>query len=340
MTQHIAPLLALAAFAACSSGKDPEDASPVADDSGGGEGGDDTGVADGTEGGGTEGGGVEGGGEEGGGTEGGGTEGGGEGGGTDDTGEPTAIPVSSRCIVATEDIGACTHGVYAEDWTGDVRYEWVVTDGYNHSTLTATEGGVETTVVAIETSYVWHMTGGLAVMPDGDLVLGGITLPNSTLTIGSTSEDLGTDYVRFIARVSPAGELRWVKTIVGVTGESIVISPRTDDSALVSGTIYQDTTIGADVVVTDFFWDQTFLAAIDADGDWLWATGATKPSTGYTRAYFDDMRGELDGGAQVDLTYLSSTDVSLGSFTCAAGVTCTAMGTVSEDGEWVEIEPR
>lgn len=258
-----------------------------------------------------------------------------------DTGEepPGPLPLSSRCIDATDTQGFCARGVYAEDSSG-VRYEWVLVDGYNHSVLRAVEDGVNRTITNLATLSSWHSTAGLTVMPDGDLVLAGATLPYVTFSVGSQSVSFGADYVRFVARISPDGTLEWVKTFVGLTGEDVVVSARADDSVLVSGNIFQDTVFGDHTVTTTYFWDNTFLAALDDSGDWLWATGATVPSQGYTRVYFDDMVGTPDGGAQIAVRYLSSTAVSLFDFSCATGVTCAATATVSDSGEWTGLVGR
>ena len=263
---------------------------------------------------------------------------------TGDTGEDTSSsttpPLSSRCVVAADTTGACTHGVYADDWTGDARYTWEVTDGYNHSTLSVTEGGVTSEITRIVTTSSWHMVGGLTVMPDGDLILGGMSLPYVTLTVGTESVYLGADYVRFVMRLSPEGELRWVDTFVGVTAESIVVAARSDDTALVSGFVYQDTSFGAIDLTTTYFYDMAFVAAVDGDGTWLWASSAPVPSTGTTRVYFDDMQLNADEEAEVDVRYQSSTDVSEGSFTCAARAICAATATVNADGEWTSVTAR
>lgn len=237
-------------------------------------------------------------------------------------------------------MGACSHGVYADDWSGDLRYTWKITDGYNHSTLSVTEGGVSADITTIVTTSSWHLVGGLTVTPDGDLILGGITLPYVTLTVGTESVYLGSDYVRFVMRLSPDGELRWVNTFVGVTSELSVVAARSDGTALVSGFVYQDTAFGSIDLITTYFYDMAFVAAMDGDGTWLWATSAPVPSTGTTRVYFDDMQLNADEEAEVDVRYQSSTDVSEGSFTCAARVTCPATATVNADGEWTSVVAR
>lgn len=261
-------------------------------------------------------------------------------GGDTDTSASSEPPVSSRCIVATDTTGACTNGVYAEDWSGEVRYEWKITDGYNHSSLIAIEGGERRAITTLVSMSSWHMAGGLTVMPDGDLVLAGITLPYVTLTVGDESMDLGTDYVRFILRLSPEGEVRWIRTFIGVSSESVVVAGRSDDVVLVSGFIWQSTDFGDLTVATTMLFDMAFVAALDGDGEWLWATSPPVPSTGTTRIYFDDMTLNSEDGGDVSVRYLSSTDVSIGSFTCAARATCAATATVDADGEWTGVVSR
>ena len=270
-----------------------------------------------------------------------GAETGGEGSGGDDSASPDALPESSRCIVDTDTIGACTSGVYATDWSGDVRYEWAVTDGYNHSALVAIEGGVRTPVASIVTTSSWHLTGGLTVMPDGDLVLAGITLPYVTLTINDDDVSLGSDYVRFIARISPEGDIRWVQTIVGISSEPIVVAARADGSTLVSGYVYYTTDFDTTTISTSTFFERSFVAALSEDGDWLWATAADVPAGVYSRTVFGDMVETDDGGATVTLRLAGAVEVSSGTVTCTpTGTYCDGTATVSADGEWTDLVLR
>ena len=259
-----------------------------------------------------------------------------------DTGGDTAStspPVSSRCIEDSDDIGFCTHGVYAEDWSGSARYEWALTDGYNHSVLTKIEGDSTTRIAAIQTTSSWHATGGLTVLPDGDLLLAGITLPYVTLTINDTSVSLGSDYVRFIARVSADGELEWVQTFIGISGESVVVASRSDGSAVVSGFLWVATEFGDYDVSTTMFFDLAFAAAISGDGEWLWATAPAVASSG-ARAYFDDMTVGDGDIASVDVRYTGSLTLDDGTYTCPTGSTCSATASVSTDGAWTDLVSR
>lgn len=249
----------------------------------------------------------------------------------------TPLPASSRCIDPGDLQGACTSGVYAEDWSLNTRYEWALTDGFNHSRLQATDSSGTRLITLVETQFSWHQTGGLTVLPDGDLVIAGSTLPYVTLTVGADTVDLGTDYVRFIARLSPDGVMRWVVTVVGITGEPVVVSARSDGLVLVSGGMYQDTVFGDHTATTTFFFDNTFVAALDDSGTWAWASSANL-SNG--RLYFEDMVLAADDGAQIQGTYTGTLTLDTGPMSCASGMLCPITATVAPDGTWVSATPR
>ncbi len=333
------------ALVACGEGKDPSSGSDTgqpeirqgddsAEETGGGE-------TDGTDTGADETGDETGGEETGGAETGGGEETGGEETGGEETAALGDYPESSRCIEDTDELGFCEHGVYADDWDGAVRYEWAPTGSGASSAIWAVEGDDRTLISGVSTGSYWHVPGGLTVMPDGDLVLAGITLPYATLTVGDTTVSLGSDYVRFLARVSPEGELRWVTTFIGMSSESVSVVARRDGTALVSGFLWESTEFGDTTLSTTMFFDLTFVAALDEDGEWLWATAPTIPSGSYPRVYFEDLRMTGDDEAEVDIRYTSSISTTAGTATCSGSTAgCAATATVSADGEWLSLEDR
>ena len=80
-------------------------------------------------------------------------------------------------------------------------------------------------------------------------------------------------YCRFVARVSPEGEMRWVKVFGAISGDHVLVAPQSDGGVIVVGDQYDDFELdGVMLTGTSIAFPRAFAAKFTADGALVWAT--------------------------------------------------------------------
>lgn len=176
-------------------------------------------------------------------------------------------------------------------WTSDI-------DGVTH--------GVATGTVAADVGR------SVAIGDDGSIYLAGAIL-SDTVTIGSIAVNRVGTRDGFVARLSSTGDPIWFKSI-GVSGQSNYlydVEVLDDDTIVIAGLFTGTLTIGSETITSAGDWDG-FVAALDTDGNGLWATrmGGTAydevTDTTITTAGTIAVVGMVEGSITVDTATLSS----------------------------------
>jgi len=168
---------------------------------------------------------------------------------------------------------------------------------------------------------------GVSVLADGGaIVTGSFT---GTATFGThTLTSTGSDDV-FVARIDPQGNWLWAKR-GGGTGldRASGVSTLPDGSAIVSGRFGNTATFGVHAL-TSAGLDDAFVARIDPDGTWTWATRAG--GTGIDEARAISAFG--DGGAIVTGSFQGTVAFGTHALT-SAGLDDAFVARIDPDGTW------
>ena len=194
--------------------------------------------------------------------------------GASDTGGAPGLawPDSSMCLGAFAEI-LCTQGVAARSWGEDAEYLWLG-DDTNWSTSAALRDGVVLFPLGADGSGV--LASGLAEAVDGDLfiagsgaaIIGGVPLPHDNLTS------------RFVARVTPAGEVRWSKHFADVDGDRVLVAPHADGGVVIIADLSEDLTLdGVFVPGGSIGFPIPLAAKFTADAELAWVTSLPADGT-------------------------------------------------------------
>jgi len=122
----------------------------------------------------------------------------------------------------------------------------------------------------------------LALLPDGSaLVAGGF---NETATFGSTTLTSAGSWDAYIAKLNTNGSLAWATQAGGADYVSAtVLSVLPDGSVLVAGLFYGTATFGSTTLTAAGVYD-AYIAKLNADGSFAWATQAGGEINDYANA--------------------------------------------------------
>jgi hypothetical protein len=171
------------------------------------------------------------------------------------------------------------------------------------------------------------VTNGVSALASGGaLVSGSYT---ATATFGATTLTSAGSGDAFVARVDPAGVWTWAASAGGTDYEDALgLSALPDGGAIVTGEFGTTATFGAVTLTSSGFGD-VFVARVDADGAWTWATraGGTMGDVGLSVSALPDggaiVAGRFAGTASFGATALTS-----------AGSQDAFVARISPDGAW------
>ena len=168
---------------------------------------------------------------------------------------------------------------------------------------------------------------GVSTLGNGSAIItGGFS---GTATFGATTLASAGSADVFVARVDPDGSWSWA-TSAGGTGldEATSISTRADGSAIITGNFEGTATVG-DTNLTSAGLSDVFVARVDPDGSWEWATRAG--GTSFDRAF--GISTLTDGGAIVTGRFEGSATFGDTNLTSAGGIDV-FVARVDPDGTW------
>ena len=130
----------------------------------------------------------------------------------------------------------------------------------------------------------WAINGG-GILGDSDRASAAAPLPDGgtlstgyyyrTATFGSHSVTVAGNYDVFVAKAAPGGTWEWVATAGGTGGEeSYGLTSFSDGTALVTGVFDGTMHFGNSLSLTSVGGNDAFVAKLNADGTWAWATRA------------------------------------------------------------------
>lgn len=194
-----------------------------------------------------------------------------------------------------------------------VRYTESLTLG-SHRLMSAGTGTTDFALAALDATLtpIWavafgnafnNIPGGLASMPDGDLVVSG-SFDYKLELGGKTYAALGASDV-FIARVSPQGALRWV-TACGGAGEDIIYSLAASSAGVVAATGWFEGEFACQAQsVTSAGGKDAMLLSLDAGGQAIALArfGDSDHDQGRALASLPDRRWAVAGVFRISLNY-------------------------------------
>ena len=151
---------------------------------------------------------------------------------------------------------------------------------------------------------------GVSALADGSAIVTGFF--QGSATFGSTTLD-SDDFDAFVARVNPNGTWAWA-TRAGATGfvPPYGVSTLADGSAIIAGQLHGTATFGA-TTLTGVGHSDAFVASVDPNGSWAWATQASGAGGVYGHAVSTLADGSaiiigfFEGSATFGTTTLTST---------------------------------
>lgn len=239
-------------------------------------------------------------------------------------------PDSSMCLGLVDDF-FCGEGIGATDWSELPEYRWF------GGTFSTTEADVMRDDVPLFTvGGSGFLPWGLAVAPDGDIFLGAEA--HTDLWFGAEYVPM-SGYSRFVARVSPEGEVRWLKRLEGSYGEHVLVAPQSDGSVILVSDQYVDLEIdGVMLTGTTTAFPRVFAARFAVDGVLAWAT--TLPSgEGSIEFLAESVRSGPAGEIVIQGPFrgtlaLGDTELSV---PLSGGLVNDAVITLTADGVWQSI---
>ncbi|MBK9072625.1 MAG: hypothetical protein IPL79_16745 [Myxococcales bacterium] len=194
-----------------------------------------------------------------------------------------------------------------------VRYTDSLTLG-PHRLISAGTGTTDFAVAALDATLtpLWavafgnafnNIPGGLAAMPDGDLVVSG-SFDYKLELGGKTYASLGASDV-FVARISPQGALRWV-TACGGAGEDIIYSTAASTAGVVAATGWFEGEFTCQTKgVTSSGGKDAMLLSLDADGQAIALArfGDSDHDQGRALAPLPNQRWAIGGVFRISLNY-------------------------------------
>ena len=193
------------------------------------------------------------------------------------------------------------------------------------STTFTSAGGNDVFVAKLDASgdYEWatraggtgHDNGhGVSVLADGSSIVTGSFTGN--VTFGSTTLTSAGSNDVFVAKLDASGDYEWATQAGGIGNLAMSISVLADGSSIVTGTIFQDTATFGSTTFTSAGSYDVFVAKLDANGDYEWATqeGGTGNDYGYGVSVLADGSSIVTGYFQDTATFGNTTFTSAGSY--------------------------
>jgi hypothetical protein len=179
-------------------------------------------------------------------------------------------------VASSSDGSAIVVGYFSDSATfGDVT----VTSVGNHDVFVAKVGPTGSWVWAASAGASgWETALAVSTLSDGSAIVTGSL--SGTATFGGTTVTVAGSSAAFVARISASGSWLWATGADGaVAGRAVASS--SDGSAVIAGQFYNPATFGG-TTLTSAGGSDLFVAKVDANGDWAWATGTG--STGFDLA--------------------------------------------------------
>jgi len=209
------------------------------------------------------------------------------------------------------------------DGSSIVTGEFAGTATFGSTTLTSA-GGYDVFVAKLDASgdYEWatqaggtdkDLGRGVSVLADGSSIVTGYF--QGTATFGSTTFTSAGNYDVFVVKLDASGNYEWAKQ-AGGTGSDYGhgVSALADGSSIVTG-YFQGTATFGSTTLTSIGGDDVFVAKLDANGDYEWATqgGGTSNENGYSISVLADGSSIVTGYFKDTATFGSTTLTSAGS---------------------------
>lgn len=283
------------------------------------------------------------------------------GGGGGSGGDPGAWPVTVGA--SSTDTGYAISAL--ADGSAIVTGEFTGSAGFGTTTLTSTlDGSTETTdafvaKIGADGDWDWAISAGagntergygVSTLSDGSaMVVGGFfdgitfagpnTVSGSAITLGDENNSNALGREIFVAKVNAVGKWEWA-VHVGDDGNDEVgdVAVLADGSAIVTGmTAGTNTAFGSTVLTGS---GDAFVAKIDANGNWVWASSAGNPVlnkdvTGNDVAVLADGSAIVTGTFTGTTTFTPTASASV-ELTSAAGIESSDafVAKISATGEW------
>jgi hypothetical protein len=185
----------------------------------------------------------------------------------------------------------------------------------------------------------WAINGG-GISGDSDRASAAAPLPDGgtlstgyyyrTATFGSHSVTVAGSYDVFVAKAAPGGTWEWVATAGGTGGEeSYGLTSFSDGTALVTGIFSGTIRFGNSISLTSVGGNDAFVAKLNADGTWAWAT----PAGGAGSDVGLGVAGLAGGGAIVTGTFSGTATFGTTSL-ASAGSEDAFVAKLSAGGTW------
>ena len=202
------------------------------------------------------------------------------------------------------------------------QFEGTATFG---STTLTSAGGSDAFIAKLDASgtYEWATQAGgtsndsgygVSVLADGSSIVTGIF--QDTATFGSTTLTSAGSNDVFVAKLDASGTYEWVKQAGGTRNDNARgVSVLADGSSIVTG-YFQGTATFGSTTFTSAGGSDVFVAKLDADGVYQWATraGGTSGDSGENIAVLADGSSIVTGYFQGTATFGSTTLTSAGNY--------------------------
>jgi putative cell wall-binding protein len=154
---------------------------------------------------------------------------------------------------------------------------------------------------------------GVSVLSDGSAIITGWFY--ETATFGETTLTRIRDTDVFVAKISAAGDWVWASQAGGPKYDTATgISVLGDGSAIITGYFKETATFGTTTLTSTATQNDGFVAKIDANGNWMWATAivGTNSSSGFGVAVLSDGSAIITGDFKDTATFGTTTLTSTG----------------------------
>ena len=240
----------------------------------------------------------------------------------DDVGYSVSTLATGSAIVTGTFTGSATFGstTLSSDSGGDLFVAKIQTDGsWAWATQSATGGS----------DYV--EANGVSTLADGSAMVTG-TFTGSA-TFGSTTLTSAGPSDVFVAKIDASGQWVWASRAGGAGDDgALSVSTLADGSAaILTGQLSGSATFGA-TTLSSVGSNDVFVAKINADGSWAWATQSATGGSDYVEA--NGVSTLADGSAMVTGTFTGS--ATFGSTTLtSAGPSDVFVAKIDASGQWV-----
>jgi putative cell wall-binding protein len=170
---------------------------------------------------------------------------------------------------------------------------------------------------------------GVSVLSDGSAIITGYF--HETATFGATTLISAGNSDVFVAKVSPTGAWVWTSQAGGPHYDTASgISVLGDGSAIITGSFKETATFGTTTLTSTATQNDGFVAKMDANGNWVWATAivGTNSSSGFGVAVLSDGSAIITGDFKDTATFGTTTLTS-------TGIVDVFIAKISPNGAWL-----